>query len=135
MGVLQLRDVDFSELYMYLELYERTYNSNLSESLKIRTHLEQCYCVKHGLKDTSGVSEIFHKISRNPREAGRKKSYTEEGEKAVWEYIENGMSIREVSRKTGMSAGTVQRIKKETEGERCIEIKFVHADLNTNKNG
>ena len=111
MASLQLRDVDFSELYTYLELYERTYNCNLAESSKIRTHLEHCYCEKHGLKNSKEVPAIFHEISRNPREAGRKKSYTQEQENIVLQYLKNGMSIREVSRKTGISPGTVQRIK------------------------
>ncbi len=111
MTLLHLRDVDFSELYTLLELYENTYQTYSTESARIRSHLLQCYCLKHGLNVTDCSPDIFHKISKNPRDAGRKKSYNDELEKTVLESVRNGTSIRETARLTGLSAGTVQRIK------------------------
>lgn len=97
--MIHMKKQDIEELSQLLRLYENTYRSKDAERL-----LEEIATL---YKEQYGKS-IFD--AKNPRNAGRKKKYTENERKQVLKCRSEGMTIREIARKTGMSVGNVQKL-------------------------
>ena len=95
----ELKRQDMEELHQLLSLYERTYGSK--EAGVLLVEVEQRYSNRYR-EDVQG--------RRNPRNAGRKKRYTEGDQKQIRELREEGLNIREIAQKTGCSVGYVQGV-------------------------
>lgn len=90
---------DLCELYILLELYEKTYRQPgiTIEELKGSVRKK---CEERG--KTGSI--------RNARNAGRKKKYKEETDKKILAGSSHGKTIREIASETGCSTGYVQKL-------------------------
>lgn len=100
--MLGMRRQDLEELYELLELYERTYGTEASGRLlaEISERYQNRYRENIGEK-------------RNPRQAGRKRKYTETDRATIRESRKRGMTIRKIAQETGCSVGYVQGVLSE----------------------
>ena len=100
---LTMKEMDLIELYQLLSLYRRTYQEGDEKSLtEILSSIESHY------RSISGGKDI--RDARNPREAGRKRKYTNEQDMQIKKLRASGMSIRGISMEVGCSAGHVQDV-------------------------
>lgn len=97
---LEMKRQDLEELYLLLEVYERTYGGRNVREMK--EELSARY------REGNGGGNISEK--RNPRGAGRKSQYTEEERKRIRELREKGMAMRKIAEETGCSVGYVQGV-------------------------
>ena len=105
MGILEMKRQDLLELYQLLELYERTYGErNRLSRGGLKKEIRQKYAEATGRDISQG---------RNPRNAGRKKKYTDEENELVVELYRKGESLRQISKETGCSVGHVQDVIRE----------------------
>lgn len=100
--MLEMKRQDMEELSQLLYLYERTYGSR--EAGELQKELSERY--RNSYKDN-----ILEK--RNPRNAGRKRQYTEEKKGKLRKLREKGLTIREIAREIGCSVGYVQSVLSE----------------------
>ena len=103
---LHMVEKDLGELYTYLELFNRTYTGYEEETGKILCGIEKAYTEITGSKDPQKSLRGL----RNPRNAGRKTTHTEQEAKEVLRLSEEGLSVREISGQTGIAKSTVSRI-------------------------
>lgn len=96
---LEMKRQDLEELYILLEVYERTYGGRNAGEMK--EELSARYREGKG-GDISG--------KRNPRRAGRKRQYAEEERKQIRELRDKGMTMRKIAEETGCSVGYVQGV-------------------------
>lgn len=97
---MEMKRQDLEELYILLEVYEKTYGGrNVTE---MKQELSARYREEKGGESISG--------KRNPRKAGRKRQYTEEEKSRIRNYREEGLTIREIAKETGCSVGYVQGV-------------------------
>lgn len=101
--MLEMKRQDMEELSQLLCLYERTYGSREAGEL---------------LKEVSDRYRNQYKENilekRNPRNAGRKRQYTEEKKGELRELRKKGLTIREIARETGCSVGYVQGVLRDS---------------------
>lgn len=97
---LEMKRQDLEELYILLEVYERTYGGR-----NVREMKEE---VSAKYREKKGGGNIWEK--RNPRGAGRKRQYTEEERKRIRELRDEGMAVRRIAEETGCSVGYVQGV-------------------------
>ena len=100
--MLEMRRQEQEELYQLLLLYEKTYRSQEAEKL-----LKELKC---------RYTNIYHEdISqrRNPRNAGRKRLYTDSDREQIHKLRSEGHTLRKISEKTGCSVGYIQGVLSE----------------------
>lgn len=97
---LEMKRQDLEELYILLEVYERTYGGRNVREMKEEVSAEY--------REKKGGGNISEK--RNPRGAGRKRQYTEEERKRIRELRNEGMAMRRIAEETGCSVGYVQGV-------------------------
>lgn len=90
---------DLEELHQLLSLYGRSYGSKEAE--KLLEEVAGCYSNSYG-------EDILEK--RNPRNAGRKRQYTEADKRQIRELRKEGLTLRKIANKTGCSVGYVQGV-------------------------
>ena len=100
---LTMKKMDLIELYQLLSIYRRTYTDEDGQSIK-----EILFNIEGHFRDQCCGKDI--RDAGNPREAGRKRKYTDSYDAQIKELRTSGMSIREISRKAGCSAGHVQDV-------------------------
>ncbi len=100
MGTLEMKGQDLLGLYQLLMLYAKTYGS--SEAEQLLNEVSERYSNNYG---GGRISE-----KKNPRKAGRKRQYTEEGKNKIKSFRKKGMTIREIAKETGCSVGYVQGV-------------------------
>lgn len=96
---LEMKRQDLEELYLLLEVYERTYGGRVVSEIK-----------KELMARYRGATGENISGKRNPRGAGRKSQYTEEEKQRIRELRDRGMSIRGIAEGTGCSVGYVQGV-------------------------
>lgn len=107
---LEMKEMDLIELYQLLSLYRRTY-----EEEEVKSLTELLERVGGRYRKRSGGKDIIQ--ARNPREAGRKRKYTEKEDARIKEIYQSGKSMRETAKEAGCSVGHVQDVlKKGVEG-------------------
>ena len=100
--MLEMRRQDQEELYQLLLLYVRTYGSQEAE--KLLMELKHRYASKYH-EDIS--------LKRNPRNAGRKRCYTDSDKEKIHKLRGEGNTLRKISEKTGCSVGYIQGVLSE----------------------
>ena len=104
-----MRDQDLAELHSYLLLFTKIYDDREEETRKLISAVRDIYCFQtRGMY--KGDEEAAIKSIKNPRGAGRKKRIGDEDSRQVIQLRETGLSIREITRETGVPRSTVQRI-------------------------
>ena len=96
---IEMKRQDLEELHQLLSLYERSYGSKEAE--KLLEEMAQRYRNRYR-------EEILGK--RNPRNAGRKSHYTEADKRKILNLREEGLTLREIAKRTGCSVGYVQGV-------------------------
>ena len=100
---LTMKKMDLIELYQLLSVYRRTYTDEDGQNItEILSNIEGHF------RDQCGGKDI--RDARNPREAGRKRKYTDAEDARIKELRASGMSIRGISRAVGCSAGHIQDV-------------------------
>lgn len=102
MSRMEMKKVDLGELYILLEMYERTYGGVPGALLN---------SIGAAYKMQGGEGNI-----RNPRGAGRKKVTTQEEIEKAKGLREKGYKIREIARELGCSVGHVHKLIHEQKG-------------------
>ena len=95
---LEMKRQDLEELYLLLEVYERTYGGRNVREMK--EELSAGYGGRAG--------GIFRR--KAPQGAGRKRQHTEEEKKRIRELRNEGMAMRKIAEETGCSVGYVQGV-------------------------
>ncbi len=107
--IAAMRDQDLAELHSYLLLFTKIYDDCEEETRKLISAVRDIYCFQtRGMY--KGDEEAAIKSIKNPRGAGRKKRIGDEDSRQVIQLRETGLSIREITRETGVPRSTVQRI-------------------------
>ncbi len=96
---IKMKRTDLCELYILLELYERTYGQSGITAVELKE------CVRQKCEEQGMAGCI-----KNARNAGRKKKYSEETDRKVMKEYGQGKSIRKIAAETGCSTGYVQKI-------------------------
>lgn len=99
---MELKRQDLEELYQLLVLYENIHGN--SPAPELLEEVAERYRSNYG-EDIS--------TKRNPRNAGRKKNYTEEDKTRILEQRRKGESIRKIAEEIGCSVGYVQGVLSE----------------------
>jgi len=96
---IEMKRSDLCELYILMDLYERTYEQSEITAGELKE------CVRQKCEEQGMAGSI-----KNARNAGRKKKYSEETDRKVLEEYRCGKSIREIASETGCSTGYVQKL-------------------------
>lgn len=104
---LAMNKYDLSELYTYLGLFMDTYTDCPGECSALQDRIKEIYMRQYPCADVERAARELG----NPRGAGRKACYRDDAKAHVRELSAQGKSIREISRLTGISKSTVQRLK------------------------
>ena len=96
---------DFYELHASLSFFNKVYSCYDAEITALLLGIEEIYANEF----TDSNIEEARKQIKNPRNAGRKPHYTEEDIEQIRALRKDGLSIREISEKTGISKSTIQR--------------------------
>ena len=102
-SALEMTRKDMEELYQLLCVYRRTYTEKEETAERIAADLETRYQSVYGRK-------IIY--AGNPRNAGRKRKYTEETDVRIAELRRKGLSLRRIAEEEGCSLGKVQKALK-----------------------
>lgn len=100
---IEMKVQDLIELYQLCRIYQATYNGEGGDAAA-RLMLE----ISAEYRRRSGGEEISK--ARNPREAGRKRKYTEETNQKIQELHREGLSKRKIAKEIGCSLGHVQDV-------------------------
>ena len=103
-GKIEMNQKDMAELYQLLKVYRMVYPEHGEEADQIAGDLEMRY------REAAG-EEI--RLARNPRNAGRKRTYTEERGQRIMRLRREKHSMREIAKMECCSLGMVQRVLKE----------------------
>lgn len=82
--------------------------------------LRCCYtCYHEGKELLDSMIELFFDLYpnepiRNPRFAGKKKTYDEDKQKTILELRKGGLTIKEISKRTSTSVGYVHKLIEES---------------------
>lgn len=99
---------NLAELYTYLEFFVKYYDGFDQEAEVLMKGIREIYQEESNCKDPD---EALREL-RNPRNAGRRKKYSELDIKKLRQ-MAKGKSIREISEMTGIPRSTVQRMLRE----------------------
>lgn len=102
---LMMKPQDLLELYQLLALYQRTYHEGGEKSLS--GWLDD---ISGHFKDRTRGGDI--KKASNPRNAGRRKYYSESQDQEILVQYRNGDSFRRIASRNGCSVGHVQDVVK-----------------------
>ena len=105
MSIFKMRKQDLLELYQLCGLYRHVYGGN---GEKLATELMEEIAWRY--REDSG-EEITK--ARNPRNAGRKKKYTDAVNEKILSLNRSGISKRNIAKEIGCSLGHVQDVIKE----------------------
>ena len=98
-----MKEQDLVELYQLCRMYRGTYSGAGREAAeKLMQEAEREYRERNGAGDIAAA--------RNPRKAGRKRTYKEESDRKIQELHEAGMSKRGIAKETRCSLGHVQDV-------------------------
>lgn len=100
-----MTEKDFGELYAGLTCFYRTYAIEEQAVKLVLDTVANAYATEYGHDDLSAIKEI-----RNPRNAGRKRKYSEGVKQRVKDLSKSGLSTRQISAETGIPKSTVQRL-------------------------
>ena len=100
--MLEMKRQDLEELYQLAGLYGKTYGSKAAGELlkEVARRYNSTY-----KEDIQG--------KRNPRNAGRRRRYTEDVKNEIKSLRGKGLSIRKIAGETGCSVGYVQGVLSE----------------------
>ena len=118
MRKMEMKEQDLLELYHLLVMYRDTYHEEEEKDLG---GWIQMVSVRY--RERTGGKEI--REGRNPRRAGRKRSYPESHDRKILELYQEGFSIRHIAEEAGCSPGHVQDvINRQKQGTKmgCMEI-------------
>lgn len=101
---------DLAELYSYLELFERTYDTCMQETEQIKRTVWEIYREDYGRQADAVETEEALMLLKNPRKAGRKGQIEKEEMQRIAEMYKRGKTIRTIAKETSHSKSTVQRI-------------------------
>lgn len=103
--VFMMKQHDLLELYQLLVLYQQTYHEGGEKSLS-------CWLdnISRHFQEKTGGDDI--KKARNPRNAGRRKCYSESQDQEILVQYKNGDSFRCIASQIGCSVGHVQDMVK-----------------------
>ena len=97
---------DFGEAYTFLELFLRTYVVHEDEVKTVLQAILDTYMLEYNRADpTRALKEL-----RNPRNAGRKRSISDDDMRRIQELHSQNHSIRTIADETGVPKSTVQRL-------------------------
>ena len=96
---------DFGELYAYLACFYGTYAIEEQAVKQVLDTVAWAYAAEYGYEDPSAIKAL-----RNSRGAGRKRKTSQEMKQTIKELAKSGLSIREITAKTGIPKSTVQRM-------------------------
>ena len=103
-GKIEMNKKDMAELYQLLKIYRMVYPEQGEAADQIAGDLEARYREAGGAE----ISRV-----RNPRNAGRKRTYTEEREERIIGLRREKHSMQEIAKMECCSLGMVQRVLKE----------------------
>lgn len=95
----EMKRQDFEELSQLLRMYDRVYGSKEAKQLLLEVAQRYSNCYKEDIL-----------LRNNPRNAGRKKKYTETDKRKIRDFREKGFTFREIAEKTGCSVGYIQGV-------------------------
>ena len=101
---IEMKRQDLIELYQLLNVYSQTYKDSDADTERLIRKVEMRF--KKIYKDD--ISQ-----SGNPRNAGRKRVYTEEENLKIIELRNKGYSLRKIAQEEGCSLGRVQDVLKD----------------------
>ena len=107
--ITAMREQDLAELYTYLQLFRHLYDDCEREAERLCEAVKSVFMMESRVRTPEEADEAMRRL-RNPRNAGRKSSYTEEKRNKVISLSQSGMSIREIARETSVPKSTVQRM-------------------------
>lgn len=93
---------DLLELYQLITMYQQVYASEGIDVSEEIDHISEQYYEKTGIR----IEE-----ARNPRDAGRKRVYSDEVRAQISRWKAEGVTYREISRRTGCSLGFISGIE------------------------
>ena len=100
---LEMKKMDLIELHQLLSLFRQTYLEDEETTVaQLLTDVGEKYRYVSGGKDI--------RTARNPREAGRKRTYTPEQNARIAAIRASGKSIRDTAKEAGCSVGHVQEV-------------------------
>lgn len=105
--ILAMKEQDLLELYQLLSLYRQTYQEDAEGGKDLDGWLS---IVALRYREQTGGKDV--REGRNPRNAGRKKAYTEEQDERIRHLYGERLSIRGIAKESGCSAGHVQDVIK-----------------------
>lgn len=120
MSALSMKGQDLLELYQLLSLYRQAYHEDGAAEKDLDGWLK---AVAQRYKERTDGKDV--REGRNPREAGRKRKYTEEQNEGIMHLYKEGLSIRRIAEEARCSPGHVQDVikgKKQGAGNGCMEI-------------
>ena len=98
MAIIEMRDTDLQELYILLRLYGQTYGSKNAWTLQLDV---QNKLSDRGISCTGTI---------NTHGAGRRLAYTPERAQEVIGMYADGLTLKQIAEKLGLTYATVQRI-------------------------
>lgn len=104
-----MREQDLAELYKYLLLFRHLYDDCEREVEKLCEAVKSVFMMESRVRTPEEADDAMRRL-RNPGNAGRKSSHTNEQRNEVVSLSQSGMSIREIARKTSIPKSTVQRM-------------------------
>lgn len=93
---------DLLELYQLMTMYQQVYSSEGIDVSEVIDHISGQYYEKTGKR----IQE-----ASNPRNAGRKRIYPDEVRAQISRWKAEGITYREISRRTGCSLGFISGIE------------------------
>ena len=105
----KIRECDFSDLYLLLEMYWRTYWQDDEQRGKDLLHLGEE--IRY-LYDLLYPNRPPIEKNRNSREAGRPKKYDEDFDNKVMKFLKEGIGPTQISTKLGCSKSYVSKLKR-----------------------
>lgn len=96
---------DFGDLYSCLKFFNKVYSCYDAEITVLLRGIEELFANEF---TDSNLEEACRELA-NPRHAGRKPSCSEQDIEKIHRLRSEGLTIREIARKTGFSKSVVQR--------------------------
>ena len=101
-----MQEKDLAELYTYLDLFAKTYLCGRKAAMSLLVFVRQVYSLEYDCPDPDKALRRL----KNPRNAGRRREYSDLTAVQVKQLHKDGLSIRRISAQTGIPRSTVQRI-------------------------
>ena len=96
---------DFGDLYACLECFYSTYAIEEKAVKLVLDTVAWTYATEYGHDDPSAIKALH-----NSRGAGRRQKTSQEMQQNIKDLAKSGLSVRQISAKTGVPKSTVQRL-------------------------